>query len=250
MSIPTMIAFYYTLVMAWAFYYMFMGFRSDLPWQSCVSSTMMNFSTTFCYSKYDNDRCVKDFNTTEVTFFNKSCIMKSDFCNVNNAGDYEADTDVCVDDAGYTTDIPQVVTRITPSEEFFNRRMYGQTVIGVENTWENWGNPQWEMIGCLALCWIIIALSLIKGVQSYGKLSYFVTLFPYVILTVFLIMMSLEKGFSNGINNFYMKADWSRLGDIDVWVDACTQIFFSLSVGVGAQLLLCSYNKVCSKSIE
>ena len=87
MSIPTMIAFYYTLVMAWAFYYMFMGFRSDLPWQSCISSTMMNYSTAFCYSKFDNDNCAQDFNTTEVTFYNKSCIMKAEFCDIHNAGD-------------------------------------------------------------------------------------------------------------------------------------------------------------------
>ena len=31
---------------------------------------------------------------------------------------------------------------------------------------------------------------------------------------------------------------------LQVWVAACTQIFYSLGVGVGSQLLLCSYNKV------
>merc|ERR1711936_1236041 len=90
-----------------------------------------------------------------------------------------------------------------------------------------------------------IGLSLVKGVQSYGKLSYFITLFPYVILTTFLIILSLEEGFSKGITDFYMAADWDRLfSDFDVWVDAFTQIFYSLGVGVGSQLLLCSYNKV------
>ena len=34
---------------------------------------------------------------------------------------------------------------------------------------------------------------------------------------------------------------------LQVWVAACTQIFYSLGVGVGSQLLLCSYNKVSSK---
>ena len=118
------------------------------------------------------------------------------------------------------------------------------------------------MIGCLGLCYLIIGLSLVKGVQSYGKLSYFITLFPYVILTTFLIILSLEEGFSKGITDFYMAADWDRLfSDFDVgtrpeiinkfmntklkvWVDAFTQIFYSLGVGVGSQLLLCSYNKV------
>ena len=73
------------------------------------------------------------------------------------------------------------------------------------------------MIGCLGLCYLIIGLSLVKGVQSYGKLSYFITLFPYVILTTFLIILSLEEGFSKGITDFYMAADWDRLfSDFDV----------------------------------
>ena len=99
-------------------------------------------------------------------------------------------------------------------------------------------------MGWLGLSWVIIALSLIKGVQSYGKLSYFITLFPYVILTTFLIVMGLEDGFSTGITDFYMSADWDKLQELDVWVAACTQIFFSLGVGCGSQLLMCSYNKV------
>ena len=59
--------------------------------------------------------------------------------------------------------------------------------------------------------------------------------------------LSLKDGFSTGITDFYMAADWDRLfSDFSVWVDAFTQIFYSLGVGVGSQLLLCSYNKVQS----
>ena len=49
-----------------------------------------------------------------------------------------------------------------------------------------------------------------------GKLSYFITLFPYVILTTFLIMMSLKPGFSDGITGFYMYAEWDKLADTKV----------------------------------
>ena len=88
-----------------------------------------------------------------------------------------------------------------------------------------------------------------------------------MILTTFLVMMSLKPGFSDGITGFYMYAEWDKLADtkvrqefhgknifavdckylLQVWVAACTQIFYSLGVGVGSQLLLCSYNKVSSK---
>ena len=238
LSVPTMQIFYYTLIMAWSFYFMFMGFRSELPWTSCNTGVMEEYSTSYCYSKYDNDICIE--NSETMTFFNGSCVEKDKFCEDNAAGsDYNVDTDSCGD-----TPLSDVVKRITPSEEFFYRRMYVQTQVGVDNTWEQWGEVRWEMVGCLALCWLLIALSLIKGVQSYGKLSYFITIFPYIILTTFLIVMGLQDGFSNGITGFYMKADWEKIQDLDVWVAACTQIFYSLGVGIGSQLLLCSYNKV------
>ena len=86
LSIPTMMTFYYTLIMSWAFYYMFQGFRqgccylgsvqcsismsrSVLPWRSCVSSVLADYTTQFCYSKWDHDQCVAENNTT--IFYNK-----------------------------------------------------------------------------------------------------------------------------------------------------------------------------------
>ena len=56
----------------------------------------------------------------------------------------------------------------------------------IENNWEDWGNIRWEIVGCLALSWTLVCLSLIKGIQSYGKVVYFTTLFPYVVLTALL----------------------------------------------------------------
>ena len=56
----------------------------------------------------------------------------------------------------------------------------------IENSWEHWGNIRWEIAGCLALSWSLVCLSLIKGIQSYGKVVYFTTLFPYVVLTALL----------------------------------------------------------------
>ena len=85
--------------------------------------------------------------------------------------------------------------------------------------------------------------------QSYGKVVYFITLFPYVVLTTFLIMglqqvsyMSpldqqqqqqqqqqkhnyKQDGFASGITDYYLNPDWERLyNDVDIWVDACTQV--------------------------
>ena len=47
---------------------------------------MADYSTDFCYSKYDNDLCVEKF-SDEFTFFKKKCMEKTDFCMENLAGD-------------------------------------------------------------------------------------------------------------------------------------------------------------------
>ena len=73
LCIPTMIAFYYTVIMAWAFYFMFQvnfhslhrasiiihiqGLRSELPWTSCITEHLIEFSTNHCFTKKDNDDC-------------------------------------------------------------------------------------------------------------------------------------------------------------------------------------------------
>ena len=39
-----------------------------------------------------------------------------------------------------------------------------------------------KLTGCLAVCYIILFLTLWKGVASSGKVAYFTALFPYVVL--------------------------------------------------------------------
>ena len=84
--------------------------------------------------------------------------------------------------------MPDITPRTSPSEDFWNTRVLGLSVVDghIENSWENWGNIRWEIAGCLALSWTLVCLSLIKGIQSYGKVVYFTTLFPYVVLTALL----------------------------------------------------------------
>ena len=56
-----------------------------------------------------------------------------------------------------------------------------------------------------------------------------------------MIYVSTLDGFQKGIE-FYIIPDWNELGNLEVWKQAATQIFYSLGVAVGSQLLLSSYN--------
>ncbi|CAL8379646.1 unnamed protein product [Boreogadus saida] len=106
------------------------------------------------------------------------------------------------------------------------------------------GSMVWQLALCLLLSSIIIAAVLLKGIKSSGKVVYFTATFPYVVLTILLIRGLTLEGAKDGID-FYIgsKSNLTKLAEIEVWRDAATQIFYSLSVGFGGVTALSSYNK-------
>lgn len=132
-----------------------------------------------------------------------------------------------------------LVKRISASEDFFKNRM-----LEVEGrTWNDMGSMRWELVGCLALSWLIIAACLCKGVKSTGKVVYFTAIFPYVVLIILFIRGITLEGAMRGIEFYIMKPDVSKLFELQVWSDAATQIFYSLGSCYGALITLSSYNK-------
>lgn len=124
----------------------------------------------------------------------------------------------------------------TPSEEYFYNKVL-QMSDGIEDS----GEIVWQLALCLLLAWIIVFAVLIKGISSLGKVVYFSTIFPYVLLTILLIRGVTLEGASEGIL-FYLKPDFQKLANARAWSDAATQIFFSLSVCTGGLMVMASYN--------
>lgn len=112
-----------------------------------------------------------------------------------------------------------------------------------DSTWQNWGGPRWQLVVCLGLAWIIAYFCLIKGIQSAGKVVYFVTIFPYIILTAILVRAATLDGAVEGFE-FYMKPQWETLLKPAVWGDAASQIFYSFGLACGSIVTFSSYNKV------
>merc|ERR1712223_445362 len=103
------------------------------------------------------------------------------------------------------------------------------------------GMPDLKLTGCLAVCYIVLFLTLWKGVASSGKVAYFTAIFPYIVLFTILGKGPTLPGAIDGIL-FYITPKWSELLNIKVWYAAVTQSFFSLSVGFGALFTYSSYN--------
>ncbi|XP_074842082.1 sodium-dependent neutral amino acid transporter B(0)AT3-like isoform X2 [Carettochelys insculpta] len=103
------------------------------------------------------------------------------------------------------------------------------------------GNLQWLLVLCLASCWAIVYICTIRGIESTGKAIYVTATFPYLVLTIFLIRGLTLPGATKGLT-YLFTPNLNILKNPRVWLDAATQIIFSLSLAFGGLIALSSYN--------
>lgn len=85
--------------------------------------------------------------------------------------------------------------------------------------------------------WLIVFFGIQKGVELANKI--FMPLLLSLILILVFWSVSLE-GAGKGIA-VYLKPDFSKLGQRKIWIDAFSQIFFTLSLGFGIMIAYASY---------
>ncbi|ELK02540.1 Orphan sodium- and chloride-dependent neurotransmitter transporter NTT73 [Pteropus alecto] len=132
------------------------------------------------------------------------------------------------------------------------------------------GGLNWKMTVCLLAAWVMVCLAMFKGIQSSGKIMYFSSLFPYMVLICFLIRAFLLDGSIDGIHHMFTpknqdlkltvelmflpmfdmapsKGDFNTMLEImlepKIWREAATQVFFALSLGFGGVIAFSSFNK-------
>jgi NSS family neurotransmitter:Na+ symporter len=85
--------------------------------------------------------------------------------------------------------------------------------------------------------WVIVFFGVEKGIERANKV------FMPLLFALILILagwVCFLPGAREGISR-YLKPDFSRLGDPKVWIDAYSQIFFTLSLGFGIMVTYASY---------
>ncbi|XP_022245423.1 sodium-dependent serotonin transporter-like [Limulus polyphemus] len=126
----------------------------------------------------------------------------------------------------------------SPAQEFFERNVLQiQNAKGVDYI----GPVKWSLALCLMAVFVLVYFSLWKGVKSSGKAVWFTATMPYVVLFILFFRGITLDGALDGIV-FYLSPQWDKLAKAEVWIDAATQIFFSLGPGFGTLLALSSYN--------
>ncbi|XP_071099678.1 sodium- and chloride-dependent creatine transporter 1-like [Haliotis cracherodii] len=196
---------YYSLYLAWPIYYMVKACSSVLPWTTCGNS-------------WNTDLCVEGVNTTSSSNNTPLAVNTSD--TIPAAELWENGT-----------------LAHSPAEEFWQYNVQGVST-GVEDV----GSVQWHIAGCLFGSYVMMFLCLIRGVKSAGKAVYVTALLPYLLLVSIFIMTLLQPGALDGIM-YYVVPDFSKLLDIQVWIEACLQVFYSLGLGFGSAGTAASYKK-------
>ncbi len=93
----------------------------------------------------------------------------------------------------------------------------------------------------LIIVWFLNWLIIYRGVQRGVELANKIFMPLLFILTGVLVFWSMSlKGASSGISA-YLKPDFQKLLEPSVWIDAFSQVFFSLSVGFGIMITYASY---------
>ena len=94
------------------------------------------------------------------------------------------------------------------------------------------GGIQTPILIALVVSYILILLSLRKGIKSMSKVIKFTATAPFVILLILLIRALTLPGADVGVNAFFVP-DWSQLGNPELWQAAISQSFFSASLAMG-----------------
>lgn len=211
---------YYNMIIAWALYYFgmtFTGITGNLPWAKCSQ----DWGTDYCYDFTLADKC----NKSGLMYYNRGCI--------NATGN-----------ASLAAEINQFwawadgnETKMSPAAQFLDIH-----VLHDSGSFSILKSPQWELVICLFVAWVLVFGTLVKGIKSAGKVIYVTATVPYIILIILMgFGLSLEGAY-RGVEFYILNPNWTKMTESGTWSDAAQQIFFSLSVGGGGLTTLASYN--------
>lgn len=93
------------------------------------------------------------------------------------------------------------------------------------------------LMGVWATCWVIVFFGVQKGVERANKIFMPILFFLIIVLVVWSVSL---KGAASGLS-VYLKPDFSMLNNPQIWVDAFSQIFFTLSLAFGIMVTYASY---------
>ncbi len=107
------------------------------------------------------------------------------------------------------------------------------------STIEGFSTP---VVFMLLISWIMVYFCIWKGVNSVSSVIQVTMPLPIILLSILLVRTLFLPGAADGIA-FFLTPDFQALLDVEVWMAAVTQIFFTLSLGFGVMITYASYQE-------
>jgi NSS family neurotransmitter:Na+ symporter len=107
----------------------------------------------------------------------------------------------------------------------------------------------WPVVVATLLAWVLIYFSIWKGVQSVTRVVMLTVPLPVLFLLILLLRTATLEGALGGIA-LYLTPDFSALLDVELWIAAISQIFFTLSLGFGIMIAYASYQRERSEIVK
>ena len=106
-----------------------------------------------------------------------------------------------------------------------------------------WGGFSWPVFFGSLIAWAGIMACIWKGVKTMSKVALPIVCLPWILLVVFVIRGVTLPGAATGLEYYLLpKGDWlAFLFKPDTWIQAYTQVFFSLSIGFGIMIAYGSF---------
>uniref|UniRef100_A0A8D8MEV7 Transporter n=1 Tax=Cacopsylla melanoneura TaxID=428564 RepID=A0A8D8MEV7_9HEMI len=126
----------------------------------------------------------------------------------------------------------------TPTEYFWYR-----STLNISPSIDDPVSFNWQIAFALVMAWTVVYLCMRQGIASSPFVVYITSMFPYVVLIIFFIRGITLPGMSHGLSHLFTPK-WYMLKEPRVWLEAGTQIFFSLGLAFGGLIAYSSYNPV------
>jgi NSS family neurotransmitter:Na+ symporter len=98
----------------------------------------------------------------------------------------------------------------------------------------------WKLLVGLGVVWVAVVASVWKGATTVSKVVYATVLIPWAILLIFVVRAVTLPGAWEGLR-IYLVPKWGMLAEPTLWLNAYTQVFFSLTIGFGVMIAYASF---------
>ncbi len=116
-----------------------------------------------------------------------------------------------------------------------------QTFLDVSDSPAALGEIRTPILAALVVVWAVSWAVVWRGVQRGIELANRILMPTLLVLTIILVGWALTlDGAAEGLRA-YVTPDFTKLGNPQVWIDAYSQIFFTLSLGFGIMIAYASY---------